>query len=446
MVKMNAPAITALALFVLIVTTYLVLALYYPVAYIWATYEDLYGEWAQTYSYMVACLLSVLLAFSGGRYRWFFTVLAMACLYVFMEEISWGQRLIGFDTPELLKRYNLQREANIHNLLVGPVSTTTKDIVEYVLASALLLYGVLYPLTLKFKWSVAQWFDRLGFAAPPLYLSPFFLTASYLELSPVSFNEAEVAELLVGSALAIMAAHYWVVQRRQFKIQGNPDWQEGSSPRLALIIVGIVVVVGILSTVTTRQIYADAGKRAKIDGRILNGYEKFAKRYSRYERLDIAVDLLKRVHHREPDRTSILRRIATIYQKMDDHEQFMEYNQKALDIALKTYAEDPDKRSTNLSLARTYRQRGENEKSRYHAKHSLDIALAQVEANPDSAHDAYWLAKAYRLTGDRVAALSEYKRAFELRPGSTKYRRAYYSMRKRVPRSQIEEKEETEGE
>ena len=44
-------------------------------------------------------------------------VLALALLFVFIagEEISWGQRILGFGTPDALSG-NMQGEANIHNL------------------------------------------------------------------------------------------------------------------------------------------------------------------------------------------------------------------------------------------------------------------------------------------------------------------------------------------
>lgn len=439
MVNNRIHVLTAFGLYALVVTVYLLLAYSFPVAYIWATYEDLYGEWGQTFFYMAACLFSLLMCRRQSRYRWFFVVLALATFYVFMEEISWGQRIIGFESPDVFKRYNLQNEANIHNLLVGPISTTTKEVVEWVLASALFLYGVLYPLTLKLRWRVATWFDRLGFAAPPFYLWPYFLTAAWLELAPFGFNEAEVAEILVGSSLAFMTMHYWLLTRRQLDVHDSAGWPPGTSTRLAVSILLITVVVASLSLLTTRYIYADDVKRDRIDRRVLNGYEKFAKRYERFGRLDITAELLERVHGKEPGRTSILRRIAKTYRAMGDEDRFRLYNQKALDVDLAIYAKKPDKISTNISLARTYRQRGETEKVRFHAKRAREIALARVEAHPDSAHAAYWLAKTYRLTGDRVAALMEYKRALELKPGSTKYRRAYYSMRRQVPNVEIVE-------
>jgi len=42
--------------------------------------------------------------------------LVLFCSLAFLEEISWGQQLLGFHTPELVKHYNLQRETNLHNL------------------------------------------------------------------------------------------------------------------------------------------------------------------------------------------------------------------------------------------------------------------------------------------------------------------------------------------
>ena len=116
--------------FALIVGGYALMAVQFPLAFIWATYEDLVGEWAQTYFFLAAAILSILVARPRSRYRWFFIVLAIACSYVFLEEISWGQRIFGFETPEYLKARNLQGEANLHNLFTGPHKTVLKDLIS----------------------------------------------------------------------------------------------------------------------------------------------------------------------------------------------------------------------------------------------------------------------------------------------------------------------------
>ncbi|MGI5841561.1 MAG: hypothetical protein ACOX6N_05080 [Patescibacteria group bacterium] len=43
-------------------------------------------------------------------------VFSIAVLFVALEEISWGQRLIGFATPEKMMEKNTQKEFTVHNL------------------------------------------------------------------------------------------------------------------------------------------------------------------------------------------------------------------------------------------------------------------------------------------------------------------------------------------
>ncbi|UCF37141.1 MAG: hypothetical protein JSU96_20525 [Acidobacteriota bacterium] len=47
----------------------------------------------------------------------FLGLLAAGALLVLMEEISWGQRILGWETPDSWSRVNAQNETNLHNLL-----------------------------------------------------------------------------------------------------------------------------------------------------------------------------------------------------------------------------------------------------------------------------------------------------------------------------------------
>ena len=42
-------------------------------------------------------------------------LVTLACIYIAGEEISWGQQLVGWGTPEWVKQVNNQHETNIHN-------------------------------------------------------------------------------------------------------------------------------------------------------------------------------------------------------------------------------------------------------------------------------------------------------------------------------------------
>ncbi len=48
--------------------------------------------------------------------RIFFLLLGLMFLVCFGEEISWGQRIVGYETPQAIQARNMQNEFNIHNL------------------------------------------------------------------------------------------------------------------------------------------------------------------------------------------------------------------------------------------------------------------------------------------------------------------------------------------
>jgi hypothetical protein len=68
--------------------------------------------------YLSAALLFALLHRRLRVPWWRSCYLALAALMAFVagEEISWGQRLLGFATPSDLQAMNVQKELNVHNL------------------------------------------------------------------------------------------------------------------------------------------------------------------------------------------------------------------------------------------------------------------------------------------------------------------------------------------
>jgi hypothetical protein len=64
----------------------------------------------------LACAVAFLACF-GVRHSVFYLLFGLLFLFTFFEEISWGQRIIGFETPLFFQQYNMQHELNIHNLV-----------------------------------------------------------------------------------------------------------------------------------------------------------------------------------------------------------------------------------------------------------------------------------------------------------------------------------------
>ena len=81
--------------------------------------EDGILEWAGFGSVFLASLAGLYIVIEARRERLRRVVwLGLAFLFFLMagEEISWGQRIFGFATPETLETVNVQKEFNFHNI------------------------------------------------------------------------------------------------------------------------------------------------------------------------------------------------------------------------------------------------------------------------------------------------------------------------------------------
>ena len=432
----------ALGLFVALIGTYTLLALCYPIAYIWATYEDLFGEWMQFWFFVATLVFAARIALLRSRYRWFFVVLALGCFYVAMEEISWGQRILGISTPEFLKEHNLQGEINFHNLLTGPYSTVLKDTIAYCLAGALALYGFAYPLA-RPRLRIAQWLDRVGVAPPPLFAAPFFLTAAILELGPLSFNEAEIAELAVGCALMIMSIQYAMALPEQLEPLSPDRWSIAASRRLTARMVIATALVINFAALTTLAIYATPSGRDRSDRRIANGVEKFAGRYSRHGFWTTAAGLYERIHAEQPNSRSTMRKLAACYRELGEMDRFHALLHRAIEIDLNRHAQDPGAASVCRSLVRTYRMLQDGEEAVRFMNKAVAIGEDRLARHPTSSSAAYSMGRTLELMFNYKEAFEQFQRAVDLKPTSKRYRKAYYRAQKRLRETEPPNTEQT---
>ena len=84
------------------------------------------------------------------------------------EEVSWGQRIVGFESPAFFAENNAQRETTLHNLVAGGVSVN-----KVVFSKGLLLLFLLYVFLVKPLWHrsnrAASFFDGWGVPIPKRY-------------------------------------------------------------------------------------------------------------------------------------------------------------------------------------------------------------------------------------------------------------------------------------
>ena len=99
--------------------------------------------------------------------------LAGVCLVVYAlifvfgtgEEISWGQRIFGLETPDYLMERNYQEEITLHNIVVGG-KQLTKTVFGGGLTVAILLYLLALPALYGKSALVTRLADRLAVPVP----------------------------------------------------------------------------------------------------------------------------------------------------------------------------------------------------------------------------------------------------------------------------------------
>lgn len=130
--------------------------------------EDAFIEWLTVLALFVGGAACAFRAFNLHRAKpaRFTAMLCLASLVLLFgvgEEISWGQRLLGFETPEAILKHNSQGEANLHNLQFGELKVN-----KLLFGQALAVGMVFYVFILPFLYGKYAGWKRLvdGLAIP----------------------------------------------------------------------------------------------------------------------------------------------------------------------------------------------------------------------------------------------------------------------------------------
>ncbi len=125
--------------------------------------------------------------------NWFALIFGIVCLLIGFEEISWGQRLFGIETPTGIARYNTKDETNLHNMF--PFLTGLKT--RYISSVIVFIYGITLPL-LSLAAPIRRTLDRYSVIVPGLSLVPlFFVSALLAFFDQPTGEEEDLAEMLI---------------------------------------------------------------------------------------------------------------------------------------------------------------------------------------------------------------------------------------------------------
>jgi hypothetical protein len=204
-------------------------------AYYRAVQEDEWVEWASFWAFGLAGVLFLITAFRRwrmtGKLPWFAAGVALFCWFVALEEISWGQRLLGYRPPTYFLEENFQQELNIHNV----VDTKYRKLA---LKGVILGYGVVLPV-LALLPGLREILRRLGIGAPPLALAPAFLAAYILYAEYPWTHTGEWVELMLGLGFLFAA----LLEMRKYPREPATRLT-GAHPAL-VVAIGWLVVLGL---------------------------------------------------------------------------------------------------------------------------------------------------------------------------------------------------------
>jgi len=171
-----------------------------PDVYYQNVQEDQPLEWATFWGFMVAAVFFIRAAILQREKRqlpWFFAGLAAFCVLVAMEEISWGQRVLGYSPPRYFLENNYQQELNLHNVMATSLR-------KQLLGALLVLYGLLLPL-LKRIPAGNKLLTKLQITAPPAGLAPIFaMLLGLLIVYPLRYT-GELVEACMALAFLFSA-------------------------------------------------------------------------------------------------------------------------------------------------------------------------------------------------------------------------------------------------
>lgn len=122
------------------------------------------------------------------------------------EEISWGQRIFGFGTPETLQHLNKQDEFNLHNLDIGGVSIN-KLIFSQLFSIVLIVYFFVVPWLYKSIHWIQQLIDSWHLPVPRMSQSLSFLILSLLIIGIPSDKKWELLEFVFAVTFLMVSIH-----------------------------------------------------------------------------------------------------------------------------------------------------------------------------------------------------------------------------------------------
>jgi hypothetical protein len=143
--------------------------------------EDGFFQWMTFYTLLFASLMSfyrsnILKPFRGNTFAFFLIASGIIFLVLALDEMSWLQRVFGFQSPQFFEQYNTSMKVNFHHLVLYGFHFN-----NLIFTIGIKILGTIYFLVLPYLYKKVEKFKNFvnRFAIP---LPRYTQTGSYVVL------------------------------------------------------------------------------------------------------------------------------------------------------------------------------------------------------------------------------------------------------------------------
>lgn len=144
--------------------------------------EDNLFEWLTAICFFVTSILFLILFIKNRK-----SIILLFVIIFFVgggEEISWGQRIFNFKTPQYMEKINVQKEFSLHNIELlnarnfdkAPKKGISKLLtINFLYKLFWVFYCILFPLLYGSVLFIKKISDKINLPVPPISIGIFFL-------------------------------------------------------------------------------------------------------------------------------------------------------------------------------------------------------------------------------------------------------------------------------
>lgn len=203
----------------------------------WITKEDGIYETAGALFFLATSLLFFYLYYSDSERNRIFNLKTKKNIFLLLlgilffiavgEEISWGQRLLGIDTPGVFNEANRQNELNIHNLSFLHIKTKTGELNIHTLFLLFwLFFCLIIPILNKTSSKISKILQKINLPIVPIWIGLLFVLNTllarlviYSNLDNIHRSLSEIKESNYALLFLIVAIFFVLDKRNKTRFE-----------------------------------------------------------------------------------------------------------------------------------------------------------------------------------------------------------------------------------